>query len=281
MTTNSPSLNGPYLTASALYHAGFRGWPIVVLTAIAGRESGWDPTASEVDTNGIYSTSLWQINSDSGVQQLKDPLYAAKTVFGMAGGNQLSDLTPWALANDPASGVVPNPIYGGYNEGGVWHPHDYTIAPWIPAAQAAYAELQRFGPASVEQIRSQQGWSSAGTATLTGTSKGSGSGSGSGSSGSSWWDQALGWLGDAGLGAFGLNLGGLLSGGGGSLGAALSLPQAVTAIAGGIAALPGKLEDLFKALAWIVDPVHWLRIFCGIAGFLLTVGGGVALTGVV
>src|ERR1039458_3940461 len=36
----SPSLSGPYLTASAAYAAGFRGWPLVVMVAIAGRESG-------------------------------------------------------------------------------------------------------------------------------------------------------------------------------------------------------------------------------------------------
>ena len=58
----SPALTGPYLTASAAYAAGFRGWPLVVMTAIAGRETGWNNDPPHTDTNGVSSTGLWQIN---------------------------------------------------------------------------------------------------------------------------------------------------------------------------------------------------------------------------
>ena len=56
-------LSGPYLTMSAAYAAGLRGWPLVVMTAIAGRESGWNNDPPHTDTNGISSTGLWQITS--------------------------------------------------------------------------------------------------------------------------------------------------------------------------------------------------------------------------
>ena len=39
-------------------------------------------------------------------------------------------------------------------------------------------------------------------------------------------------------------------------------------------------SNLFKILAWITQPKSWLRIFCGFAGLVFAIGGGVALAGV-
>lgn len=49
----------------------------------------------------------------------------------------------------------------------------------------------------------------------------------------------------------------------------------------GIFGTQGSFSDLFKILAWLTKPLDWLRVFCGIAGFLFAAGGVFALVGVV
>lgn len=45
--------------------------------------------------------------------------------------------------------------------------------------------------------------------------------------------------------------------------------------------LDGSFKNFFKILAWIVRPMEWLRIFCGIGGFIFAGGGIYALIGVI
>ncbi len=85
-----------------------------------------------------------------------------------------------------------------------------------------------------------------------------------------WYTQytdALYGKGDAGAVKPGLNLPGVL----GQIADALG-NIADTLAKGGV--------DAFKILAWLTKPQNWLRIFCGIAGLIFAVGGGVALVGV-
>src|ERR1017187_5660349 len=107
-TTNqafSPALSGPYLTASAAYAAGFRKWPLVIMTAIAGREAGWNNDAPHTDNNGVSSTGLWQINS-TNTTGLTDPMGNANRAFAMAGGNSLGGLGAWALTPPGSTSVA-------------------------------------------------------------------------------------------------------------------------------------------------------------------------------
>lgn len=70
------------------------------------------------------------------------------------------------------------------------------------------------------------------------------------------------------------------AGSGGALGAALSLPEAITTVAGVLADVQKQLGNLYKILAWLTDPIDWLRIVCGLLGFLAAAGGVFALSGV-
>lgn len=236
--------SGAVAAAAAAYKAGFRGWPLVIMTAIAGRESGWDPKAGlgKLDTNGYPSTGLWQINAPSAgglsPSQLTNPVTNAKAAFRLAGGNKLTGLSNWALANSPSNGSVPQPIYGGYYQGASFHPLDYSIARWIPQSVAAADKVETASP-----------------------------------------NQRQGWLGSVESIANGL-VNPFLSGS--RVGGSLSLPGAVGSIAGGlnnIASPTGPFADLFHLLAWITQPKSWLRIFCGIAGVILAAGGVYALAG--
>ncbi len=232
--------------AAAAYKAGFRGWPLVVMTAIAGRESSWDPKAGlgKLDTNGYPSTGLWQINAPSAgglsPTQLANPITNARQAYKLAGGNSLSGLSNWALANGPASGVVPKPIYGGYYEGGSFHTLDYSIAQFIPEATRAAAEVEKATPAQLES-----------------------------------------WVGDIINPNWAINNGPMSNSG--LLGGLASLPGSVAKIADAIANLgsrSGPFASLFHLLSWITSPKSWLRIFCGIAGLVFAAGGVVALAGV-
>ena len=165
-TTNqafSPALSGPYLTASAAYAAGFRGWPLVIMTAIAGRESGWNNDPPHTDNNGVSSTGLWQINS-TNTTGLTDPMGNANRAFAMAGGNSLGGLGAWALTppgstsvagitqpNPYPWGTVPPVLHGdsGYYQDGTFVPHNYALtASQIAQAIYAYGQLQAHGPAT-------------------------------------------------------------------------------------------------------------------------------------
>ena len=158
-----PATSGAYLAASALYNAGFRGWPLVVMTALAGRESSWRPTALNNDAGtGDYSVGLWQINyfgnlldgrtAEYGSPQvlLSNPQDQANAAYQLAGGNELVGLQNWALTPSPGQGVVPlgSTASTGKN----------TLAPFMAQALAAAGEVGSFGPAPASQIAQASTW---------------------------------------------------------------------------------------------------------------------------
>lgn len=51
------------VVAKAAYDAGFRGDNLVVAIAVSHAESGWNPAATNANTNGSTDYGLWQINS--------------------------------------------------------------------------------------------------------------------------------------------------------------------------------------------------------------------------
>ncbi len=155
-----PKTSGSYLAASAAWRAGFRGWPLVIMTAIAGQQSGWNPTSlNNNPSTGDYSVGLWQINYfgnllNSRTQQygppsslISNPQDQANAAYQLAGGNELVGLSNWALAASPRSGSIPTPESGGA-----------SIAPFIPEAMSAASEVGTFGPASASQIAQASAW---------------------------------------------------------------------------------------------------------------------------
>jgi hypothetical protein len=158
-----PKTSSAYLTASALNNAGFKGWPLVVMTALAGRESKWNPTAlNNNPATGDYSVGLYQINyygdllkgrtAEYGSPQtlLSNPQDQANAVYKLAGGNNLSNLQPWALTSSPASGVTPVGSTASVGQN--------TLAPYMASATAAAAEVGTFGPAPASQIAQANAW---------------------------------------------------------------------------------------------------------------------------
>lgn len=161
-----PVANGAYYTASALYNAGFRGWPLTVMTAIAGRESTWNPTALNNNANtNDYSVGLFQINYfgsllDSRTKQYgspaqlqSDPQAQANAAYNLAGGNSLSGLGNWNLSASPGNGATPTPLSS---------PQTYTIVPYLPQAAAAAAQVGTFGPAPTSTVSAVQSWPTSG-----------------------------------------------------------------------------------------------------------------------
>jgi hypothetical protein len=160
MAAARPRTSGQYLTASALYRAGFRGWPLVIETAIAGPASGWNPHAFNNNPNtGDYSVGLFQMNYFGGLLPgrtkeygspsllLSSPQAQADAEYLLVGGNTLAGLSAHGQTASPAEGVIPLSGGGGH-----------SLNPYIPSAAAAAAEVGEFGPASVEQIAQGSTW---------------------------------------------------------------------------------------------------------------------------
>ena len=176
LTRTRPPSNGAYYTASVLYNAGFRGWPLTVMTAIAGRESTWNPAALNNNPNtGDYSVGLFQINYFGDLLQSRTQQYGspaqlqsspdaqARAAYNLAGGNSLSGLSNWALAASPAAGQAPTPTVQGY-----------SITPYLPQAAAAAAAVGTFGPAQASQTGSVNSWPSSGGPSVMAGGYGSG-----------------------------------------------------------------------------------------------------------
>lgn len=74
--------SGAALAARAAYQAGFRGEDLFKIVAIAGRESGWNPTAVNQSSR---DTGMWQIAPMNWApytqEQLLDPFNNAKVAF--------------------------------------------------------------------------------------------------------------------------------------------------------------------------------------------------------
>jgi hypothetical protein len=160
VTSKRPRTSAAYLAASALYRAGFRGWPLVVMTAIAGQQSNWNPTAlNNNPSTGDYSVGAWQINYYGNLKTSREQSYGtpsylmanpqkqADAAYQLAGGNSLQGLSNWALSASPKQGETPTPIMGGA-----------SIANYIPSGIAAASEVGTFGPAPASQIAQASTW---------------------------------------------------------------------------------------------------------------------------
>jgi hypothetical protein len=147
------------------------------MTAIAGRESGWNNDPPHTDNNGISSTGLWQINS-TNTKGLTDPIGNANRAYAMAGGNSLGGLGAWALTppgstsiagitqpNPYPWGTVPPVLKGdsGYYQDGTFVPHNYALtASQIAQAIYAYGQLMTFGAATTKELNGSAGWGTTG-----------------------------------------------------------------------------------------------------------------------
>ena len=162
-----PRRTGAYYAASALHNAGFRGWPLVIMTAVAGRESKWNPSqVNPTDPNG-GSYGLLQINggwntgygqaTNSWASQILQPQQNADEAYRIAGGNSLSGLGNWALSWNGQANSIPTPTANEGQVGGKLVPINYTIAPWIPESIAA-ASAASLSPASPNQIANVNAW---------------------------------------------------------------------------------------------------------------------------
>jgi hypothetical protein len=158
--TVRPATSGAYLAASALYNAGFRGWALTIMTAIAGRESNWKPSALNNNPGtGDYSVGLTQINYYGDLLNGRTASYGApatlssspqaqaNATFDLAGGNSLSGLGNWKLAASPDNGTVPQPTANGY-----------SITPWLAQAATAVGMVGTLGPAPASQIANETAW---------------------------------------------------------------------------------------------------------------------------
>ena len=195
--TVKPATSGAYLCASALYNAGFRGWALTVMTAIAGRESRWKPTALNNNAStGDYSVGLTQINYYGDLYNSRvtsygspsslsaSPQAQANATFDLAGGNSLSGLGNWKLSPSPQNGTVPTPTSSGYD-----------ITPYLAQAATATAMIGTMGPAPASQIANENAWPGTPTSGLVTPTSGGLLGQGvtaSSSSGSSAGCNALG-----------------------------------------------------------------------------------------
>jgi Peptidase family M23/Lysozyme like domain len=120
---------GADLAASAAEAAGFTGVDLEIAVAVAGAESNWVPTATNVNTNGSVDHGLWQINSVHAdllaAGDWRDPATnarMARTVWLRAG----SSWAPWVT----------------YKSG--------AYLSRMAAARAAVARLGRAAPAATD-----------------------------------------------------------------------------------------------------------------------------------
>lgn len=139
--------------AQALYNAGFRGYPLAIMTAVAGRESSYNPNALNINpSTGDYSVGITQINYDANgagqpialdqqrvaqygtPQSLLGNLQAqAKATYDLVGGNSLSGLSNWALQY-AGGNTIPTPVTSTDSAG---QKVNYSIEPYLAAATQA------------------------------------------------------------------------------------------------------------------------------------------------
>lgn len=95
-------MSGAAEAADAAVAAGFYGENLVIAVAVAGAESGWNPSATHVNTNGSTDYGEWQINSIHAAilragtwSNVNDNAIMAHKVWAAAGNSW----TPWATYN--------------------------------------------------------------------------------------------------------------------------------------------------------------------------------------
>jgi hypothetical protein len=84
-TTGNPDTGAGLVAARSLAAAGFVGTDLVVAVAVARAESGWNPTATHLNSNGTTDYGLMQINSVHaalfGMGDWRDPAVNARMAF--------------------------------------------------------------------------------------------------------------------------------------------------------------------------------------------------------
>lgn len=92
---------GALLAARAAQVAGLPATQLVTATAVAGAESGWDPTQTYHNTNGTTDHGLWQINDVNtaalALGDWKDPVTNARMMVMLW---KQSGWHPWTTFND-------------------------------------------------------------------------------------------------------------------------------------------------------------------------------------
>lgn len=110
--------------AQILYSAGFRGEALVQMTAIAKRESGWNPQAHRTNSttrNDVGDFGLLQVNYVnvpnlvkngiiSSVYDLLDPVANAKAAWFLSGGG--TNFSPWSATAGKGWTAGGNPLAG-------------------------------------------------------------------------------------------------------------------------------------------------------------------------
>ena len=158
-----PGTNGAYYAASVLYQAGFRGWPLTVMTAITGVESGWSPTSLNNNPSTLdYSVGLGQINYfgslgpsrtqeyGSPQQLLANPAAQGAAIYNLAGGNSLAGLSNWGGGQwNGQNGAQPTFTESGYASAFMAH---------LPQAAAAVGQVGTFGPAPASTTAQATAW---------------------------------------------------------------------------------------------------------------------------
>lgn len=127
-TFNAGGLSGAKLAAAAAYAAGFRGEDLFKIVSIAGRESGFDPTAINKSSR---DTGMWQIApmnwGQYSQQDLLDPMKNAQVAYKLF---KSSGFHGWKAAehrmkNDKGQWVVDPSGQGGagwaMNGNELWH----------------------------------------------------------------------------------------------------------------------------------------------------------------
>lgn len=144
---------GAGVAAKAAARAGFTGHDLLVAVAVAGAESGWNPTATHLNDDGSTDYGTWQINSVHAellaAGDWRDPYsnaLMAHRVWADAG----SSWTPWTTFTSGAyltrltsaaaaigGADLPDPCGGGPVPGGIPGSGEGGLTPWTVAMRRA------------------------------------------------------------------------------------------------------------------------------------------------
>ena len=219
--------------AALLRKAGVPAGDAAYLVATAHPESGADP--SSVQQGVPYSQQGW------GIWQItpgdSEPQYGVNQAL----------LNPQKNADAAAAKLKSQGL-------GAWTTITHNLyRPYFSDAEKAVAKVYKMSGSEVDKLASSAG--------MGGTSGGSKGGKSGGSSDLSTWVSDL-WAGfNAGLSA---------DPGAPTAGAAVAgLPATAQAIVG----LTAPFAKIGEAVDFLLQPSHWIRIFCGVGGSILAIAG--------
>ena len=224
--------------AALLRKAGVPAGDAAYLVATAHPESGADP--SSVQQGQPYATTgwgLWQITPGNS-----EPQYGVNQAL----------LNPQKNADAAAAKLKSQGL-------GAWTTITHDLyRPYFSDAEKAVAKVYKMSGSQVDQLASSAGMGApSGGGSKAGKSGGSKAGKSGGSSDLSTWVSDL-WAGfNAGLSA---------DPGAPTAGAAVAgLPATAQAIVG----LTAPFAKIGEAVDFLLQPSHWIRIFCGVGGTVL------------